>query len=242
MVGRPLQSKLNLSAIKEAPSLAIVIPVYNEAKILAKTLKMLDKLTVEEIIFVDGGSTDSSKTLISKAGHTCLQSGLGRGQQMNFGTKSSQSDIILYLHVDTSISSSNISNIKKSYNHGFISGRFDVTFTNKSLSYSIISFFINLRSRVSNISTGDQAIFVRRDVMEQLGGYPEIALMEDVALSKRLKRLGRMISLRDKIITSSRRWEENGPVKTVLLMWKIRFLYWAGVSPDKLAKLYRKPQ
>lgn len=242
MVGRPLQSKLNLSVIKEAPSLAIVIPIYNEAKILPETLNMLAKLAVEEIIFVDGGSTDSSKTLISKAGHTCLQSGLGRGQQMNFGTKYSHSDIILYLHVDTSILSSNISSIKKSYNHGFISGRFDVTFSNKSLRYLIISFFINVRSRLSNINTGDQAIFVRRDIMEQIGGYPDIVLMEDIALSKRLKRLGRIISLRDKVITSSRRWEENGTVKTILLMWKIRFLYWAGVSPDKLAKLYRKPQ
>lgn len=224
---------------KPSPSLAIVIPVFNEAKILPNVLKALKTLSVEELVFVDGGSTDNTVALIREQGFVCLQSEAGRAKQMIVGTQNTKSDIILYLHIDTLISSSNILNIKKAYNQGYLSGRFDIILSNSSITYRIISFFINARSCLTKVSTGDQGIFVSRQAYEAVGGYPDIALMEDIALTKALKRLGKVVCLHDKLVTSSRRWEKHGVLKTIFLMWKLRFLFWIGVSPEKLAEIYR---
>jgi len=224
------------------PSLAIVIPVFNEEKNLPNALKEIQRLELEasdELIFIDGGSNDNTKQLIQDAGFHCLISEAGRAKQMNMGAQNTKSEIILFLHIDTSISSSNISNIKKTYNQGFLSGRFNIRLSKNSLSYRIISFFINTRSCLTKVSTGDQGIFVSRDAFIAVGGFPTIALMEDVALSKKLKTLGKVACLQDELITSSRRWEHHGIVKTVLLMWKLRLLYWLGINPEKLAKMYR---
>jgi len=225
--------------IKPNPSISIVIPIYNEEKVLPQALLELKNLDVEQIIFVDGGSTDKSRVLIQEAGYHCLLSRAGRAKQMNFGSNDSRSDIILYLHIDTSLYSSNISSIRKSYNDGASSGRFNVKLYSSALTYCSISYFINLRSRLSKVSTGDQAIFVRRDLFEEIGGYADIPLMEDVELSKRLRKVGKVACLTDHVVTSSRRWEENGVFTTVYLMWKLRFLYWLGITPEKLSKMYR---
>ncbi len=222
------------------PSISIIVPVFNEEKALSAALPMLLQLVEVEIIFVDGGSTDKSRHMIQEAGFLCLTSGAGRAKQMNTGANHAKGDIFLFLHIDTSISQSNLSSIRKSYTEGFNSGRLNVLLSKRVLSHCIISFFINIRSRVSKVSTGDQAMFVRQDIFRQLGGYADIALMEDVELSKRLKKVGKVACLKDKVVTSSRRWEQYGVLKTVYLMWKIRFLYWIGVSPTKLAKLYRE--
>ena len=216
-----------------------MIPVFNEAKILPDALKTLQGLAVEELVFVDGGSTDITVQLIQDAGFTCLLSEAGRAKQMNFGTKNTKSNIVLYLHIDTTITSSNISNIKKTYNQGFIAGRFNVCLSGSALSYRIISFFINIRSCITKVNTGDQAIFVTRKAYDAVGGIPDIPLMEDVAFSKRLRVHGKVVCLRDTLVTSSRRWEKYGVFSTIWLMWKLRFMFWVGASPDKLAEMYR---
>ncbi|WP_269764225.1 TIGR04283 family arsenosugar biosynthesis glycosyltransferase [Ghiorsea bivora] len=219
-----------------------MIPVYNEEETLPHALREIQKLNLEatdQLIFIDGGSNDHTKQLIQDAGFHCLVSQAGRAKQMNMGAQNTKSDIILFLHIDTSISSSNISNIKKTYNQGYLSGRFNIRLSSSGLSYQIISFFMNARSCLSKISTGDQAMFVRRDVFETVGGFPDLPLMEDIALSKKLRPLGHIACLKDTLVTSSRRWEKYGVINTVLLMWKLRFLYWIGISPEKLAKMYR---
>jgi len=224
------------------PSLAIVIPVFNEEKTLAHAIKRIQRLELEatdELVFVDGGSTDKTKRLILDAGFKCLNSELGRAKQMNKGAKNIKSNIILFLHIDTSFSSSNISNIKKTYSQGFLSGRFNICLSGCSISCRIISFFINLRSCITKVSTGDQAIFVSRQVFENIGGFPDIPLMEDVALSKKLRAIGHVACLKDTLTTSSRRWEKYGVMKTVVLMWKLRLLYWLGINPEKLARMYK---
>ena len=194
---------------------------------------------MDELVFVDGGSIDGSRAMIEEAGFVCLQSEAGRAKQMNLGTQNTKSDIVLYLHVDTTISSGNISNIKKTYIQGFLSGRFDIGFSNQSLTYQIISLFINIRSCLTKVNTGDQGIFVARSAYEAVAGIPDIPLMEDVAFTKALRRLGKVVCLHDKLITSSRRWENHGVMRTVLLMWKLRLYYWLGVSPEKLAQMYK---
>ena len=241
MVGLRLSWAHNLSD-QNLPSLAIVIPVFNEEKTLAHAIKRIQRLELDatdELVFVDGGSTDKTKRLILDAGFKCLNSELGRAKQMNKGAKNTKSDIILFLHIDTSISSSNISNIKKTYSQGSLSGRFNICLSGHNISYRIISFFINLRSCLTKVSTGDQAIFVSRHVFENVGGFPELALMEDVALSKKLRTIGHVACLKDTLTTSSRRWEKHGIMKTVVLMWKLRLLYWLGRDPEKLVKIYR---
>ncbi len=224
---------------KSEPTISVVIPVLNEEKLLPAALQALKELAVEEIIFVDGGSSDASRRLIQAYGYRCLESRAGRARQMNTGAKASLGDIILYLHIDTMVTSCNILNIRKAYNQGFLSGRFDIRFTYTSLTYCFISYFMNMRSRLTKISTGDQALFVRRDVFEEVGGYPDIPLMEDIALAKKLKRLGRVACLRDTVVTSSRRWQRHGVLRTVLQMWSFRLLYWLGVSAHSLAEMYR---
>jgi len=219
-----------------------VIPVFNEEKNLPHALKEIQRLELEasdELIFIDGGSSDNTKQLIQDAGFHCLISEAGRAKQMNMGAQNTRSEIILFLHIDTSISSSNISNIKKTYNQGFLSGRFNIRLSNNDITYRIISFFINIRSCLTKVSTGDQGMFATRGSFVAVGGFPTISLMEDVALSKKLKALGKVACLRDELTTSSRRWEHHGIVKTVLLMWKLRLLYWLGVDTEKLAKMYR---
>ena len=206
---------------------------------MPSALKSLQELAVDELVFVDGGSWDNTVNLIENAGFICLKSQAGRARQMNLGTKRTSSDIILYLHIDTSINSSNILSIKKTYSQGFLSGRFNIQLSNRALTYRIISFFINVRSCLTKVSTGDQGIFVSREAYEAVGGIPDIALMEDVAFSKKLKNLGKVACLKDTLITSSRRWETCGVWRTIYLMWKLRLLFWLGVSPDTLAKMYR---
>lgn len=213
--------------------------MFNEGKVLPTALKSLQELAVDELIFVDGGSADNTVSLIQDAGFVCLQCEAGRAKQMNLGTQNTTSYIILYLHIDTALSSSSILNIKKTYNQGCKSGRFNISLSNNGLTYCIISYFINIRSCLTKVSTGDQGIFVTREAFDAVGGYPDIQLMEDVLFTKLLKKYGRVACLKDKLVTSARRWEKHGVFRTVWLMWKLRFLFWLGVSPSKLAKMYR---
>lgn len=220
-------------------SAVVVVPIINEANIIPQALTGLSWLPKNQIIFVDGGSSDGSAALLSERGYKCVQSEAGRAVQMNYGANISKSDIVVFLHIDTSFNSSNFLNIKKAYKQGYLSGRFNVKLSNNDIRYRIISFFINIRSRLTKISTGDQIIFVRRDVFNLIGGYEQIPLMEDVALSRQLRRLGCVACLKDTVITSSRRWQARGIVSTVILMWKLRLLYWLGVDVNKLSKMYR---
>ncbi len=158
---------------------------------------------------------------------------------MNAGAAAGRGDVLLFLHADTELPTDATHSIERALQDPTcVGGRFDVQFGHPSRLGSVISTLINLRSRWSGIATGDQAIFVRRTIFERLGGYPEIPLMEDVEFTTRLKQAGRVAALRETVTTSYRRWRTCGPLRTILLMWTLRGLYWIGVSPFSLVRLY----
>lgn len=221
-------------------SIAAIVPVFNEVRMLPEKLTSLKALNVDELVFIDGGSTDGTQQLLEQSGLMWLPSERGRAAQMNVGGRICKSDILLFLHIDTEISENNMSAIKSSMKQPYlVGGRFDVRLSGHHPAYRMISWFINIRSRLTKISTGDQAIFVRRDVFERMEGFADLPLMEDVEFSMRLKGQGGISCLRQKVTTSSRRWQQHGIIRTILLMWKLRLLYWLGTPADKLATMYR---
>ncbi len=224
----------------EDVSLAVVVPLLNELRTLPALLDMLSALPVDEVVLVDGGSSDGTLQILQRSGFQVLQTAAGRALQMNVGAEASVSDIIIFLHADTKISSSEITAIKNAFHDPSVSsGRFDLQFSSEAFLLRVIAWFINQRSRWSGIHTGDQCMFVRRATFEAVGGFPEQPLMEDVELAKRLKRMGRVTALHERVVTSSRRWEQHGVPGTVLLMWKLRLFYWLGASPERLAAMYQ---
>jgi len=211
----------------------------NEADRLSSLLQNIHILGENEIVFVDGGSSDHTPQLLETAGVKWIRSKRGRAFQMNAGAFKSGSDILLFLHIDTEVSSSHIKDIERVMcSPDVAGGRFDVHLSGNHPAFRVIEFFINWRSRFTKISTGDQAIFVRRAVFEKLGGFPDQSFMEDIEFSIRLKKEGRIACLRQRVTTSSRRWEEHGIVRTVLLMWWLRFRYWLGANPETLKRYY----
>lgn len=221
-------------------SVALIVPLLNEASTLPACLERLRVCGADELLLVDGGSSDGSRELLEQSGLDWLDSPAGRASQMNAGAAAASSDILLFLHADTVFDSRHLADVRQAMRDpAVVGGRFDVRLSGKHPAFRAIAYFINLRSRLTRISTGDQAMFVCRDVFAALGGFADIPLMEDVELSRRLKRQGEVACLRRRVTTSSRRWEKQGIVRTVLLMWKMRLLFRLGVSPTRLAAMYR---
>ena len=222
-----------------APSLSIILPTLNEAPHLAATLAAARDDGVKEIIVVDGGSTDTTREVAAAHADLVISAARGRSVQMNAGAARATGDILLFLHADTLLPAGFAAAVQAACTAAdVVGGRFDVALEPSSPLLWLTETLINLRSRLSRLATGDQAIFVRRDAFVRLGGYAAIPLMEDLELSRRLKRAGRIACLRTRVTTSSRRWCRDGVVRTILLMWTIRLLYFAGVSPERLARLY----
>jgi len=158
---------------------------------------------------------------------------------MNAGARAATGDVLLFLHADTLLPADAASAVEEALRDPWVvGGRFDVRLGSPRAMLRLVEALMNLRSRLTGISTGDQAIFVRRDVFEAMGGYAEIPLMEDVEFTGRLKRRGRLAALRLRVTTSARKWERDGILRTILLMWTLRFLYWTGVSPARLHRWY----
>ena len=221
--------------------LAIVIPALNEAAHLARLLPDLARdCPGAEIVVVDGGSRDGTPAVVTREpGPRLLACARGRALQMNHGARAAAGDTLLFLHADTRLPHGAARAIEQALAApGVVGGRFDVRFDNEGALFRTIAWFMNTRSRASGICTGDQAIFVRRADFEAIGGYPEIPLMEDIELSRRLKRRGRLRALRLRVTTSARKWEREGPLRTIGLMWALRFLHFCGVAPARLHRWY----
>lgn len=220
-------------------SIAIVVPVLNEERELDSAIKHLQTVNADELVFIDGGSVDSSTNILEQNKVIWYASKPGRAKQMNLGASKVTSDIILFLHTDTLLCSSYLQKIRASMQDSkVIAGRFDIILSGSHLMFRLVELFVNWRSRLTRISSGDQAMFIRRDIFESLGGFPDQVLMEDIEMSKRLKVLGKITCLHEQVVTSSRRWEKHGIFRTILLMWRLRFQYWLGADPANLKQQY----
>jgi rSAM/selenodomain-associated transferase 2 len=224
------------------PQLSIIIPVVNEARHLATTLQALQTLrNRSQLLVVDGGSDDGSAKIAEPLVDQVLLSPRGRARQMNCGAAGAEAELLLFLHADTHLPYNAVNLIVQAVSEGYHWGRFDVSFDSSQPIFKLIAFMMNWRSRLTGIATGDQALFMTRHAFYAVGGFPEIALMEDIALSASLKKIGKPCCLTDQIITSARRWKQHGIIKTILLMWRLRLRYFFGADPaDLVARYYRR--
>ena len=221
--------------------LSIIIPVLNEGEEIVATLDRLAHLRAlgVQVIVVDGGSHDATVQRARMRSDRVISAPRGRASQMNAGAVKASGDVLLFLHADTRLPDDAEHLVLGGLDRaGRVWGRFDARIEGKRPLLSLVAWFMNVRSRLTGIATGDQAIFVRRDAFNAVGGFPPIPLMEDIAVSKQLKRRSPPLCLRELVVTSGRRWERNGIFSTILLMWWLRLAFFFGADPKKLARRY----
>jgi len=222
------------------PALCIVVPVLDEAPTLAPRLQALQTYRQRgaRVVVVDGGSQDDTLEIARQHADLALLAPRGRAAQMNAGAAACPADVLLFLHADTVLPDNADVLVRRATLGPFFWGRFDVRIESPRPLLRVVSTMMNLRSRWTGIATGDQALFVRHDLFRQVGGFPELPLMEDIAISRALKRHGPPACLRESVTTSARRWERHGVWRTIFLMWRLRAAYFFGADPRQLAIQY----
>ena len=221
--------------------ISIIVPVLNEAQVISESLAALAPLRERghEVIVVDGGSSDKTTDLARRGADRVVSAPRGRASQMNAGAALARGEVLVFLHADTRLPEGADARILQGLAaSGRSWGRFDVRIEGENGLLPVIAFLMNLRSRATGIATGDQAIFVRRDAFERAGRFPSLELMEDIALTRSLKRVSRPLCLTDKAVTSGRRWERRGVLRTVLLKAWLRLAFFFGAAPASLARFY----
>ena len=229
------------------PAISIIVPVRNEPRSLLNNLEQLTELKgVVEVIVADSSDGFMSLEALESLQQNCKglrvihSSTSGRANQMNLAANHAKGDILWFIHADTHVPIDSVECIQQALDAGKRWGRFDVCFDSNTAKMRIVANAMNFRSAVSSICTGDQAIFIERSLFETINGFPKIAIMEDIEISKRLKSYHRAFRARIPVVTSARRWETEGYMNTVLNMWVMRFLHWIGISPDVLIRMYRQ--
>ena len=221
--------------------LSIIVPVLNESGGIVACLEALSPLRAcgHQVIVVDGGSHDPTLALCRDRADVVMSSAPGRARQMNAAAECAEGEVLLFLHADTTLPLRADRAIAHALSGGAEWGRFDVRIAGRSPMLPVVAALMNLRSRCTGIATGDQALFVRRELFQRVGAYPDQPLMEDIELSRRLRAMARPACLRERVVTSGRRWDAQGAWHTILLMWRLRWRYWRGASPEALAEAYR---
>ena len=223
--------------------LAVVLPTLDEAGAIEPTLQLLQALRARgaRVVVADGGSRDGTPALAAPLCDDVLAASRGRARQMNAGAAACpDADVLLFLHADTRLPDDADTLVLAALSEGAAWGRFDVRIDGRSRWLPCVAAMMNLRSRLTHIATGDQALFMTRAAFDAVGGFPDQPLMEDVEISRRLKRkAGRPACLRQRVHTAGRRWDRDGAWRTIVLMWRLRWAYWRGVPADELARRYR---
>ena len=222
-------------------ALSIIIPTLNEADGIVDALNALSRLRADgvEVIVADGGSQDRTAELVRSRCDKLVEAPRGRGAQMNAGAQVATGDVLLFLHADTRLPEG----ADRLVGEGLATsarawGWFDVAITGRSFLLPVIACLMNWRSRLTGIATGDQAIFVERRAFAQVGGFPDVPLMEDIIASRQLRQIPAPLCLSARVVTSGRRWDERGPLRTILLMWRLRAAHFLGADPHTLARAY----
>ena len=219
--------------------ISVIIPVLNEDRILEKTLcRLLPELSGHELIIVDGGSTDTTVEIAKEYG-TVISSDRGRAKQLNAGAEKANGEILIFLHADVWLEEGAISEVEKAITGGFVGGGFLQKIEGKNLLYRIIEKSADLRGRYLKIFYGDSGIFITRDGFQQIGGFPDIPIMEEIEFSRAMHKLGKTRMVSPRIHISARRWKTGGIIRTTLINWLITVLYTLGYSTDRLAELYK---
>jgi rSAM/selenodomain-associated transferase 2 len=217
------------------------VPMLNEAAGIEAALQALVPLRARgaEVIVVDGGSSDASAQRAAPLADHVLASARGRARQMNAGAAAARGELLLFLHADTRLPDAADALLHQAVARGAMWGRFDVRIDGRPMLLRLVAALMNRRSRLTGIATGDQAMFVRRELFRRIGGFPDQPLMEDIELSRRLRALAPPCCLRQRVVTSGRRWETRGVWRTIFLMWRLHWRYWRGESAHALAEAYR---
>ena len=223
-----------------APAVSIIIPALNEVSGIVQLLERLQAFRAQgaEVIVVDGGSVDGTAQAARSWADCVITSRRGRGRQMNAGAALAKGETLLFLHADTQLPPSALTSMAAAIGSGARWGRFDVRIEGTISGLGMVAFMMNWRSRQTGIATGDQAIFVTRDAFQRHGGFPDIPLMEDIVFSTAMCREAAPSCLADKVVTSGRRWERHGLLRTILMMWWLRLRFYLGASPEALAQEY----
>ena len=220
-------------------TISVIVPTLNEAASVRSCLLSLQPIRQAggEVVLVDAGSSDSTLDLAEPLVDLVLDSPPGRARQMNAGARKAGGDFFWFIHADTRVSAAAVTALQ-GLGDEFLWGRFDIRLSGQGWALRLVERMMNLRSRLTSVATGDQGMFIRKEVFESIGGWADIPLMEDIALSKTLRALGNPRCFSEQIITSSRRWESQGCLKTIILMWSLRLAYFLGVNPARLARRY----
>ena len=229
----------------KSAAISIIMPVLNEVSILPDALMHLQQYRQKghELIVVDGGSRDGSMRIATDLADRVIISGAGRAMQMNAGVEYASHQVLLFLHADPRLPEDADTCVQAALEHErYQWGRFDLKLSGSHGLYRLLEWSINWRSALSGVATGDQAIFVRRQAFERVGAYADLPLMEDVALSKKLRRMVWPRRIRRPVSSSSRKWEREGPLRVILLMWFLRTAYFFGVHPSHLVRFYYREQ
>jgi rSAM/selenodomain-associated transferase 2 len=222
-----------------SPVVSIIIPILNESAIIVAKLQSLQYLRPQcELILVDGGSQDGSVGLARELVDRLVELPAGRAKQMNAGASFASTELLFFLHLDTDVPSRFLELLPVHCNGDDYWGRFDVNIVGRHWVLPVVAFFMNTRSRVTGIATGDQGMFISRPLFDKVGGFPDQPLMEDIEMSRRLLQEKKPYCIKHKVSTSGRRWDEKGAFKTIWLMWSLRWAYWRGETPVKLAQRY----
>ena len=226
--------------VSNKPLISIIIPCLNEAATIRECLERLKQFRIagHEIIVVDGGSQDDTVELCRGLADRIIDSKRGRAIQFNTGANVAQGELFVFLHADTVLPPRALSILNELVDKTPSWGRFDVRLSGKNVLFRVIECLMNFRSRLTGVATGDQAIFVSRTLFQRVEGFPNIALMEDISISKKLRKLSKPYCIKSPVITSTRRWESKGIIKTMMLMHVLRLRFALGADPAKLARAY----